>query len=274
MKDDETDLDFAAAAEAGADGDAFRLDLDGFEGPLDLLLHLARMQKVDLTRISLSALVDQYLSFIEAAKALQMELAGDYVVMAAWLSLLKSRMLLPRAPTTEPGEPSPEEIAAALAHKLGRLEAARAAAARLDALPQVGRDVFLTGSQRDVAVERRPEWTGDLGELLKAYGAQRMKTLKKRAYAARPRKAYALDAARARLVDLMPDLRDWKPIQSLPPRAERAGPDAPDASSYLASVFGAALELVRDGRLEARQDGPFEELFLRVRENLSREERS
>lgn len=264
--EDATDLDLAAAAEAGADGDGLTLDLDGFEGPLDLLLHLARMQKVDLARISLSALCDQYLLYIEAAKAQQIELAGDYLVMAAWLSLLKSRLLLPKPPVDDDAPLTEAELAAALARKLGRLEAARAAAAQLHALPQLGRDVFLTGAARDVAVERRPEWTGDLVDLLKAYGAQRMKGLKKRAYAARPRKAYALDAARTRLETLMPDLRDWRPIEALPPKAE-GGVDAPEPASYLASVFGAALELVRDGRLEARQDGPFEALFLRAREH-------
>ena len=263
--EDATDLDLAAAAEASADGDGLTVDLDGFEGPLDVLLHLARMQKVDLARLSLSALCDQYIAFIDAAKARQIELAGDYLVMAAWLSLLKSRLLLPKASVGEDEPLTEEEIAAALARKLGRLEAARASAARLNALPQVGRDVFLAGGLRDVVVERRPAWRAELSDLLNAYGAQRMRGLKKRAYSARQRKAYALDAARSRLESLMPDLRDWRPIQSLPPRAE-AGPEAPEAASYLASVFGAALELVRDGRLEARQDGPFEDLYLRARD--------
>ena len=261
--EDATDIDLAAVAEAGADGEGLIVDLAGFEGPLDVLLHLARMQKVDLERISLSALADQFLAFIEAAKARQIELAGDYLVMAAWLSLLKSRLLLPRPPGPE--ALSEADLAAALARKLSALEAARAAAARLDALPQAGRDVFVSGAPRAVAIERQPVWRAEMIDLLRSYGAQRMRTLKRRAYAAKPRRAYALDAARGRLESLMPDLRDWRPIQSLPPRAER-GADAPEPSSYLASVFGAALELVRDGRLEARQEEPFADLYLRARE--------
>lgn len=263
---DATDLDFTAAAEASSDGEGFLLDLDGFEGPLDLLLHLARQQKVDLARLSLSRLADQYIAYIEAAKARRIELAGDYLVMAAWLSLLKARALLPQAKT----EAAEDDIdpALALARKLAALDAARRAAAALDALPQLGRDVFTTGAPRTVAVEKVPEWKAEIVDLLKVYGAQRMKTLKRRAYTAKPRKAYALDAARARLETLMPDLRDWQPIEALPPRVEK-GTDGPEPTSYLASVFGAALELVRDGRLEARQDAPFRDLYLRAREARS-----
>jgi segregation and condensation protein A len=260
--EDDTDLDVAAAAEAAEDGDGFVLDLDGFDGPLHVLLHLARLQKVDLARLSLTHLCDQYLAFIEIAKLKRIELAADYLVMAAWLSLLKSRALLPKPPA-DPNALSEADLASRLALKLMRLAEAREAAKRLDALDQVGRDVFLVGQPQSLKIERTKVWQADLMELLRAYGGQRLKKLKTRAYAARQRKAYPLETARKRLEAALNDLAEWAELESLSPRPER-GPDAPPAPSYLASTFGAALELVRDHRLDVRQAGPFAPLFFRA----------
>jgi segregation and condensation protein A len=255
------DPDFAF--EEALDGEALRLDLDGFEGPLDLLLALARTQKVDLARISLTALADQYLAFLSSATALRIDIAGDYLVMAAWLALLKARLLLPKA-ARNPDEPDEDALRAHLAQKLQRLEAARAAAKALWALDQVDRDVFLNPRPQAIALTKTPAWTADLMGLLNAYGAQRAKGLARRSYAARPRQAYALEAARRRLEALMPDLFDWRPLETLSPRPV-PGAGAPTPASVLASLFGAALELVRDGRLEADQKGAFAPLFLRAR---------
>jgi segregation and condensation protein A len=262
-REDDTDLDVQAAAEAAEDGEGFVLDLDGFDGPLHVLLHLARLQKVDLTRLSLTHLCDQYLAFIEIAKLKRIELAADYLVMAAWLSLLKSRALLPKA-TADGDALSETEIAARLALKLMRLAEAREAAKRLDALDQVDRDLFLAGRPQVLKIERTAVWQADLMDLLKAYGGQRLKSLKRRTYAAKPRKAYPLETARKRLESQLSELADWAALESLSPRPE-LGSEAPPAPSYLASTFGAALELVRDHRLEARQEAPFAPLYLRAR---------
>lgn len=261
-QEDDTDLDVAAAAEAAEDGEGFVLDIDGFDGPLHVLLHLARLQKVDLARLSLTHLCDQYLAFIEIAKLKRIELAADYLVMAAWLSLLKSRALLPKPPA-DPGALSDADLAQRLALKLMRLAEARDAAKRLDALDQVDRDVFLAGQTRPLKIDRTPVWQADLMDLLRAYGGQRLKRLKTRAYSARLRKAYPLETARKRLEAALGELAEWAELQSLSPRPER-GPDAPPAPSYVASTFGAALELVRDHRLDVRQEGPFKPLYLRA----------
>ena len=150
---------------------AMMVDVEGFEGPLDLLLMLARQQKVDLAKISILALADQYLAFIEAARKLRLELAADYLVMAAWLAYLKSRLLLPEA---APGEgPSAEEMALALAHRLRRLEAFREVATRLMGRPQLNRDVFARGAPEPIAEIKQPEWTATLYDLLSAYATQR-----------------------------------------------------------------------------------------------------
>lgn len=259
----ESALDERLAAEAAADGEGLLIDLDGYEGPLHVLLALARTQKVDLARLSLTKLCDQYLGFIDAAQALRVELAADYLVMAAWLSLIKSRLLLPKEQRHE-DEPTEAEIAAHLAHRLRQLELARAAAARLQALPQLERDVFIAGRHKPISVTANAVWRLDVYDLIAAYGRQRMKGFKRRTYAAKPRKAYPIEAARKRLQDLAPRLQDWAPIETLSPRPE-VGEDAPAPTSYLASVFGAALELIRDGVLEARQGGQFEPLFLKRR---------
>lgn len=254
----DADLDFEAAADA-APAETLVLDLDGFEGPLDVLLDLARAQKVDLAQIAITPLVDQYLAFIRSAR---IDLAADYLVMAAWLTLLKSRLLLPK-PERPVDEPDPDAMAAHLQLRLHRLAAARAQAAALGALMQLDRDVFLNAQPQPVAVTTQTAWTATLHDLLAAYGQARAKHIRT-LHTVAPRRVYTLEAARERLAGLLAELSDWRPIGALRPARDHR-PDAPAESSYVASLFGAALELVRDQKLEARQDGQFAPLYLRRR---------
>lgn len=260
---DET-VTFEAADEAEA-GETLVLDLAGFEGPLHVLLDLARQQKVDLAQIALAPLVDQYLAFIEDVRA-RIDLAAEYLVMAAWLTLLKSRLLLPK-PERPVDEPDPEAIAAHLSLKLQRLAEARAAAAKLGALAQLDRDVFLNGSPQPIAITRELQWTASLHDMLSAYTSSRTRRIRVDHRIA-PRRVYTLEAARHRLEEMLANLDDWRPIGALQPRRER-GPDAPEPQSYVASLFGAALELVRDQKLEARQADQNAPLYLKRREKAA-----
>jgi segregation and condensation protein A len=255
------DIDIAAALEADAD-EALVLALDGFEGPLHLLLELARARKVDVTRLSVAELADQYLAFIARLQASRIDLAADYLVMAAWLAYLKSRLLLPK-PQTITDEPSPEEMEAALKLKLQRLAAARAAVAKLWALPQLDRDVFLFGEPKAIDVLKSPAWTSDLNDLLRAYCVQRVKHVR-RTHKLAPRRAYPLSEARQRLERLLRQMPEWRALDQLTPQPA-TGPAAPPRESYLASLFGAALELAREGHMEMRQTEAFAPLFLRAR---------
>src|SRR6266850_403074 len=182
------------------------VDVEGYEGPLDLLLMLARQQKVDLARISILALADQYLAFIEEARKIRLELAADYLVMAAWLAYLKSRLLLPEA-AGEPG-PSAEDMANALALRLRRLEAIREAADQLTSRVQLGRDVFGRGAPEPIADIKRPEWTATLYDLLSAYAAQRQKHALAHVRFA-PRTVWSLAEAREALERLLGASQDW-----------------------------------------------------------------
>src|SRR5467141_2514630 len=174
MTPDELKFEAEFAAERGSNEPALVVDVEGFEGPLDLLLMLARQQKVDLAKISILALADQYLAFIEEARRLRLELAADYLVMAAWLAYLKSRLLLPDA--NAPAGQSAEDMAIALALRLKRLEAIRAAAERLLGRAQLDRDVFSRGQPEPIAHIKRPEWSATLYDLLSAYARQRQRT--------------------------------------------------------------------------------------------------
>jgi segregation and condensation protein A len=237
------------------------VELDGFEGPLDLLLVLARAQKVDLRKISILALVDQYLDFITAAKRVRLELAADYLVMAAWLTYMKSRLLLPETPGTD-DEPSGEELAARLAFQLQRLEAMRRAAARLMARDRLGRDVFARGDPEGIRVVRRAAWEASLYELLKAYGAQPTLRVDER-YEVKRRPVWAIEAARARLEAVLGRIPDWVLLESFLP--EVAPPDGEGRRTYLASSFSAALELAKEGQAELRQEGLFTPIYVRPR---------
>ena len=238
-----------------ADEGALYLELDGWEGPLDLLLDLARRQKVDLRRISILELVDQYLTYIEQAEALRLELAADYLVMAAWLAYLKSAMLLPKE---EQPDPSPEELALRLHLRLQRLGAMREAAARLMGRDRLGRDVFLRGAPEGLRVDRRNRWQCDTFALLQAYGQVKQRT-QPVVHMVRDRMVMTLDSALARVSSMLGVAVDWMELRDfLPPHA-----DARLKRSALASSFVAALELARLGKAELSQDETFGPLRLR-----------
>jgi segregation and condensation protein A len=245
-------------ARNGVGDSQFVLDLDGYEGPIDVLLALAREQKVDLTKISILDLADQYLSFVARARRLRLELAADYLVMAAWLAYLKSRLLLPE-PESVDGEPTGAEMAAALAFQLQRLEAMRDAAGRLMALPQLGQDFFVRGAPEAIPVVHTPIYAVKLYDLLRAYGAianrRQGGTLR-----ILPTEIYSMDDALQRLGDMLGRSIDWQTLLSFLP------PDWTDGlrgRSAVASTFAATLEIVRAGRAELRQDGTFGPIYLR-----------
>jgi len=249
----ETQLD----AEAMAD-EAFVVDLDGFEGPLDLLLTLARNQKVDLARISILALANQYLAFIDQLGDKRLELAADYLVMAAWLAYLKSRLMLPVEETPE-DEPSAEELATMLALRLKRLEGIRLLANRLFDRARLGRDVLPRGAPEERGVVRRSLWEASLYDLLDAYGRQRQRDMV-RVHTVRKRQVWALADARDLLERLIGSIGDWAPIESYLLRY-MTGPES--RATVRASAFSASLELVREGKLELMQSGPFAPLYMR-----------
>ncbi|MGQ0532875.1 MAG: segregation and condensation protein A [Caulobacteraceae bacterium] len=260
---DTTELDLGAAEEAEG-RDALLVALDAFEGPLHLLLELARSKKIDIAKVSVGEIADQYLAFIAEARAQNMEIAGDYLVMAAWLALLKSRLLIPK-PQQPADEPDPQQLEDALRRKLMNLAMARAAAKRLEELPQLNRDVFLNGQPQPTVLTKNVVWRADLYELLNAYCAERAKSIRKRAYRTEIRRAYPLETARKKLEQALARLEEWRAIDALAPAGGETGPDAPPAESYLASTFGAALELARESKLELRQAEAFATLFVRAR---------
>lgn len=237
------------------------VDVAGFEGPLDLLLALARTQKVDLAKISILALADQYLEFIEAARKIRLELAADYLVMAAWLAFLKSRLLLPEPPAAE--GPSAEEMATALANRLRRLEAIREAANRLMNRPQLQRDIFPRGNPEAIAEIRHPKYTATLFDLLTAYAAQRQSRVLASVHLAK-RTVWSLAEARASLERLigMADTEDWGCLDEY---LLRYVADPSQRATVFASSFAAALELVREGEMELNQKEAFAPLYFRKR---------
>ena len=244
------------AAPALADDSALYLALDGWEGPLDLLLDLARRQKVDLRAISILALVDQYLGYIERAEALRLELAADYLVMAAWLAYLKSALLLPREAQDEP---SAEELALRLQIRLARLGAMREVAAQLMARDRLGRDVFARGAPEGLETLRRTRWNCDQFALIEAYGRVRARTAPVM-HMVSERAVMTLDSALSRVSAMLGVALDWMQLEEfLPPHA-----DPQLRRSALASSFVAALELARLGAVELAQDEAFEPLRLRL----------
>lgn len=233
------------------------VDVAGFEGPLDLLLHLARNQKVDLARISILALAEQYLAFVETARALRLELAADYLVMAAWLAFLKSKLLIPKQPGEE-GE-SGEELAAVLQFRLKRLEAMRDASARLVNRNRLGRDVFARGMPEMVIIEKRNAYSASLYDLLTAYAQQRQKQAITNVTIAR-RGVWSLKDARDILTRLIGSLQDWTALDSFLVRY-LSSPE--ERRTAIASSFAATLELVREGKMDVRQDEVFAPIYLR-----------
>ena len=255
-------LDFEAVKDAAEEGTALILDIDGFEGPLHLLLELARMQKVDLTRISILELADQYVTFIKTARDLRIELAADYLVMASWLAYLKSRLILPREEAQEQ-LPEAEEMAAHLAFRLQRLEAMRLAADGLFKLKQVGQNVFVRGMPEGLRSRTSPLYQAELFDMLKAYGEIRSKAAIRKHKLPKP-KVLALDEARQRLERAIGTSLDWLSFDELLPDGHDFDTPLP-GRSIKASSFLAGLELAKLGRLDIRQSGSFTPIYLRFR---------
>jgi segregation and condensation protein A len=248
-------------AERSGDEPSLMVDVEGFEGPLDLLLTLARQQKVDLAKISILALANQYLAFIEEARKMRLELAADYLVMAAWLAYLKSRLLLPEQ---HPAEGlSAEEMANALALRLRRLEAIRKFAEQLMNRPQLGRDVFQRGQPEPIAEIKHPQWSATLYDLLSAYSSRRQ--IQTRSVVRVPKRTvWSLAEAREALERLIGQSMDWSPLDQY---LVAYLTDPAMHATVLASSFAAALEMIREGRLEAHQQGAFSPLYLRKKQN-------
>jgi segregation and condensation protein A len=246
-------------AERTDDEPALVVDVEGYEGPLDLLLALARQQKVDLAKISILALADQYLVFIEAARKIRLELAADYLVMAAWLAYLKSRLLLPE-PATADG-PSAEEMATALANRLRRLEAIREASNRLMTRPQLQREIFPRGQPEAIAEIKRPKFTATLFDLLSAYAVQRQSRVLTSVHLAR-RTVWSLSEARASLERLVGIAEDWSRLDEY---LLSYVADPSQKATVFASSFAAALELVREGTMDLNQKEAFAPLYFRKR---------
>ncbi|MGE3306194.1 MAG: ScpA family protein [Rhizobiaceae bacterium] len=236
------------------------VDVAGFEGPLDLLLHLARSQKVDLARISVLALAEQYLRFVESARAIRLELAADYLVMAAWLAYLKSKLLIPKQ-AGEDGETG-EELAAVLQFRLKRLEAMRDAATRLDNRNRLGRDVFARGMPEMVIIEKRNEYSATLYDLLTAYAGQRQRQAITNVQIAK-RNVWSLHEAREILTRMVGSFSDWTALDHFLIQYLTSAEERP---TVIASSFAASLELVREGRIEVRQAEAFAPLYMRGRE--------
>ena len=255
-------LDFDAAGAAAEDGEALIVDLEGYEGPLHVLLALARSQKVDLLRLSVLKLAEQYLAFVQQARRERFSLAADYLVMAAWLAYLKSRLLLPKPERPKPEEPPADEMAQRLAFRLAKLDAMRNAADALAGRPQLGRDVFGRGDPEAIRILPSSRVDGDLYALMSAYMAQRTRSRERRYTPAAPT-AYPLEDARERLRALLPELDRWTPLAGVAPLGGAA--EGPSRASCVASTLSASLELVKEGALEARQLDAFADIYLRTR---------
>jgi len=253
------DFDTPARASADADIDALVVNIDGYEGPLDVLLDLARTQKVDIRRISMVALVDQYLEFVGEAKKRDLELAADYLVMAAWLAYLKSRLLLP-VDGEDSEEPTADELAARLAFQLQRLEAMRNAVEVLQGRSQFRIDFFPRGMAEGVRIRRTADWQDTLYDLLKAYATQRISKLD-RDYHLDPPQVYSIEMARLRLERVLGAIPDWTELRAL---VHADDVDVPETSK-IASAFNAALEFAKDGRIDMRQLGAFEPIYIKSR---------
>ena len=236
--------------------DELNLMLDGWEGPLDLLLNLARAQKVDLAQISILQLVEQYLTYLGEARALKLEIAADYLVMAAWLAYLKSCLLLPKDPEQDP---SPEEIALRLQLRLQRLDAMREAGARLLGRDRIGRDVFLRGKPEGLRLVRKSAWQVRDFDLFAAYGVVRART-QPAMHVVHARSVMTLDEAIERVSKMIGMALDWTFLESFLPSTQ----DPQFRRSCLASSFLAVLELARRGQVELAQDEPFAPIRLKV----------
>jgi len=236
--------------------DELNLSLDGWEGPLDLLLELARSQKVDLAQISILALVEQYLAYLAEARALKLEIAADYLVMAAWLAYLKSCLLLPKDPEAEP---SPEELAFRLQMRLRRLDAMREAGARLLGRDRIGRDVFVRGAPEGLRLVRKSAWQVSAFDLFAAYGAIKART-QPPMHVVHPRAVMTLEEAIDRVSHMLGFALDWVSLECFLPQTD----DPQFRRSSIASSFLAALELARRGRLDLAQEEAFAPIMIKA----------
>jgi segregation and condensation protein A len=236
--------------------DELNLSLDGWEGPLDLLLELARSQKVDLAQISILALVEQYLAYLAGARALKLEIAADYLVMAAWLAYLKSCLLLPKDPEAEP---SPEELAFRLQMRLRRLDAMREAGARLLGRDRIGRDVFVRGAPEGLRLVRKSAWQVSAFDLFAAYGAIKART-QPPMHVVHPRAVMTLEEAIDRVSHMLGFALDWVSLEWFLPQTD----DPQFRRSSIASSFLAALELARRGRLDLAQEEAFAPIMIKA----------
>jgi len=251
FEEDRPDIESAGA-------ERLLLDIEGFEGPIDVLLTLARDQKVDLTRISILALAEQYLDFIAHARKLRLELAADYLVMAAWLAYLKSRLLLPAPPGDE--EPSGAEMAAILAFQLQRLEAIKKVGALLFERPQLGQAFFRRGDPEPLKIKNTVTFEVTLYDILRAYGRQYSRQEGSTLHIA-PTELYSIEDALNRLRTLVGNVPDWTMLSSFLPTGLK---DRLLRRSALASTFVATLELARNGRIDIQQDGAYAPLYIRT----------
>lgn len=243
----------------GTTEEALIVRFDAYEGPLDVLLTLARAQKVDLIQISVMALADQYLEFVAEARKVRLELAADYLVMAAWLAFLKSRLVLP-AEETEDGELTGEELAARLAFRLQRLEAMRKSAARLFARDRLGRDFFFRGMPEGIRTIKHTSYECSLYELLKAYGDERSRVALANYEPPRP-VVFTMEMALKRLKALVGDIPEWTTLVNFLPDGWEGTPQ--ERRSAIAGTFAASLEMVREGKLELRQTETYGKIFVR-----------
>jgi len=263
MSSDDIKFEADVANDGGTEEQALVVDVEGFEGPLDLLLALARQQKVDLAKISILALANQYLSFIEEARKLRLELAADYLVMAAWLAYLKSRLLLPDA--NAPEGASAEDMATALALRLKRLEAIRDVAERLFGRAQLDRDVFRRGQPEPIAHIKRPQWSATLYDLLSAYAQQRQQSALGHVRLAQ-RTVWSLAEAREALERLIGRSSDWARLDEYLITFVVEPALVP---TVFASSFASTLELVREGLMEVHQQAAFAPLYVRKRQSTA-----
>jgi segregation and condensation protein A len=242
-------------------GEELIVDVGGFEGPLDLLLELARAHKIDLAQISILALADQYIAFIDKLRHSRLDIAADYLVMAAWLAYLKSRLLIPMPPaTTDEGQP--QDMAARLAFRLQRLQAMRDAAAKILQHPQLGQDVFQRGAPQPLVVEVQREYADSLVELLKAYAERRQRKVAHQTYTVKRQPTWSIKEAREAIERLVGTMDEWGTFDTW---LERYLASPETRRSVRASSFTASLELARDGRIELRQDEAFQPIYLRRR---------
>ena len=246
--------------EPSLNDEALIIDVDGFEGPLDLLLDLARHHKIDLSRISILALADQYLVYIDKARSMRLEIAADYLVMAAWLAYLKSRLLIPALNAENNGEPL--DMAQRLAYRLQRLQAMRDAAEKLMRGAQLGRDVFERGSPEPLVIETQKEYADTLMDLLKAYAERRTRKMVRQTYTVKRQPVWTIKQARETLEKLLGSMNDWGSFDNW---LERYLGLPELRRSVRASSFTASLELAREGVIEIRQEEAFKPIFLRRR---------